>query len=311
VLRKMLEKSWIKRFATAGEAEEALVKALPDGILPDALIADYLSRQATRHRGLKGGLPRRRMPATQATMLGLLLAVVLSGVAYLVWRPTLVRKTVAKQVPDTVEMSEPAVVVPPEVATFKPGEDTSEKAREGGEAPPQTKREPPVASVVHHDTSTAVPASHAPGLLDVSCRPWASIYIADSLVGTTPLPGPLSLPAGDYNLVLLNPEIGLPISRSVAVHSGQTSDLKVNLYDYVARIRIASVRPWADVYVNGKFELRTPSSKLIIRPLGTYTITLRNPEYPEYTDTLTFREGEPIHDIRVDLTLRESQPRAQ
>jgi serine/threonine protein kinase len=310
VLRKMLEKSWIKRFASAGEAHDALLRALPDGILPDALIADYMSRQAGHRHGFKGkAAERKRSQPVWIAAIMLLLIAVIAGSMYLVWGPSSAQKISKIEPSDTVEMSEPAIVPPPAISP--PGESSPQKAIESTETSPATKREPSVASHVPADTAVIGSASHEPGFLDISCRPWASIYIADSLVGTTPLPGPLRLAAGNYNLVLLNPEIGLPISRTVKVFAGQTSDLKVNLYDYVARIRIASVKPWADVYVNGKLELRTPSSKLIIRPLGTYAITLKNPDYPEYTDTLTFREGEPIHDIRVDLTTRDGPVRSQ
>ncbi len=108
--------------------------------------------------------------------------------------------------------------------------------------------------------------------------------------------------------MLLNPEIGLPISRAVTIVGRKTTDLRINLYDFVARIRISSVKPWADVYVNGKLEMRTPSSKLIFRPLGTYIITLKNPDFPDYQETLVFREADPIHEIRVDLAQRQATP---
>jgi len=118
------------------------------------------------------------------------------------------------------------------------------------------------------------------------------------------MPGRLSLRAGRQRVLLLNPEIGIPVQREVEIRPDATTELSVNLYDYVARIRIASVKPWADVYVNGEFVLRTPSSKIIFRPLGTYRITLRNPDFAEYTETVTLREGDPVREVRVDLAGR-------
>ena len=113
---------------------------------------------------------------------------------------------------------------------------------------------------------------------------------------------PLRVPAGDYDLVMLNPEIGFPIVKRVSVEPGEQTSVKVNLYDSVARIRVASVKPWADVYVDGKLELRTPSSRLIFRPLGTHTITLKHPDYPVYTTEVSFQLSDPIYEVRVDLT---------
>ena len=49
-----------------------------------------------------------------------------------------------------------------------------------------------------------------------------------------------------------------------------------------------------------------PSSKVIFRPLGTYTVTLKNPDFPDYQETLVFREADPVREIRVDLAERHS-----
>jgi len=182
----------------------------------------------------------------------------------------------------------------------------------GEAAPPTTSPEipsgapPVVSSRGRVDTGVSVPqvTVAANGYLTLSTRPWASVYIGDSLVGTTPMPGRLSLRAGRQRVLLLNPEIGIPVQREVEIRPNETTELSVNLYDHVARIRIASVKPWADVYVNGEFVLRTPSSKIIFKPPGTYQITLRNPDYPDYTETVTLREGDPVREIRADLTAR-------
>jgi hypothetical protein len=77
--------------------------------------------------------------------------------------------------------------------------------------------------------------------------------------------------------------------------------LDVDLYDFVAKIRAASVRPWADVYVDGTKELRTPSSRIIFLPLGTHTISLQNPDFKTYSEEVVFKQGDPVYEIRVDL----------
>jgi hypothetical protein len=113
---------------------------------------------------------------------------------------------------------------------------------------------------------------------------------------------PLELTAGSQTLVFLNPEINQPAIRSIIVDPDTTTILDVSLYEYVARIRVASVRPWADLYIDGEFVLRTPSAKTFYLPLGTHGIVLKNPAYPEYSQEVMFKSGDPIHEIRVDLT---------
>lgn len=307
VLRRMLEKSPAKRYATAQEAHAALLQTQPDGLLPNALIADFLSGEAIRRPVAKGRVQAHQRSHAVRTATVLLVMVVAVGAGYSIiarrdWARTHRLPTV---LPDTIKLVEPPEV--PVVIENPPAPpETTSGGGETSQLPSVTKPTPPISKP---DTSAGVVASREPGLLDVTCRPWATVFIGDSSVGTTPLPGPLHLSAGNYSLVLLNPEIGLPIVRNVTVHPGQTTDVNVNLFDYVARLRIASVKPWADVYVDGKFELRTPSNKTVIRPLGTHIILLKNPDYPAHADTLTFREGDPVREIRVDFTALNGQPK--
>ena len=301
VLRRMLERSPSRRYASAKEAYSALLQTQPEGLLPEALIADFLSGEAIRRPTPKGTARAhaRSRNVRAAAIVFVVLLVAVAGYRVFSVRPW--EKPNPLLVPDRSDTIK--LFAPPDAPIQNPPlpPESSPRGSDVTETPPVTKPIPVKPPVARPDTSVAS-ASRELGLLDISCRPWASVYFGDSLVGATPLPNALRIPAGIYNLVLLNPEIGLPIVRNVTVRPGATTDLHVNLYDYVARIRIASVKPWADVYVNGTFELRTPSSKTIFRPLGTYTVTLKNPDYPVHTETLTFQEGTPLREVRVDLT---------
>lgn len=187
--------------------------------------------------------------------------------------------TIVEQLPDTIKTEpEPPVTKPPrDTTTHKP--------------PPQQKPEDKPLEVY----------PGALGFLRVQCKPWARVYIADSLWGTTPLSGPLELAAGIHSIVLMNDEINQPISRLIDILPDTTILLDIDLYDYVAKIRAVSVRPWADVYVDGTKELRTPSNRLIFKPLGKHTITLEHPDFRKYTTEVLFEQGDPIYEIRVDL----------
>jgi serine/threonine protein kinase len=148
---------------------------------------------------------------------------------------------------------------------------------------------------------TAAVSEGAIGTLRIQCRPWARVYISDSLWGTTPMSDPLQLTSGAHTVVLINDEIKQPVSRIVTILPDSTVLLDIDLYDYVAKIRAASVRPWADVYVDGTKEFRTPSSRTIFLPLGTHTITLQHPDFKPYSEEVVFRQGDPVYEIRVDL----------
>ena len=306
VLRRMLERNTAKRFASAGEARESLVASQPEGLLPGTLIADFLLGEPIHRMTARSVVPHKHFSLWLRTGSAAIFVLV---IAWLIYYFAVIHNTAVPSKPTPQIEPESLIVAKPVTQPV----DTTVHVVPGTTEPTPVAAKPhtlepqsPLVSNVPIKRPEMPPAT-GPGLLSISCVPWAQVYIADTLVGTTPLPAPIKLPSGSYDLVLLNPEIGQPVVRPVTVKPGETSDLKVNLYDYVARIRVASVKPWADVYINGKLELRTPSSKTIFRPLGRYVVTLRNPDFPEHSDTLTFREGDPVHEIRVDLSQKSHQ----
>ncbi|MBU1985545.1 protein kinase, partial [bacterium] len=305
VLAAMLERSPAKRPRSAAVARQGLQDSNPESRLPRALIQDFLSGEPQR-RATTPSVARIRAwskPFRLFTIITLLVA----GAGLIFHLATLTRPTTEEGTSEQQPMDTMAAVSPFDSANVPPGRsDTipvvqrepvpeefldTEGRRLTSRVEPQIPVEKPIEPVLEPQT----------GFLEVVSRPWAQVYIGDSLVGTTPLKRTIEVRAGSYNVVFMNPEIGLPIILAAAVRGGDTTRLQVNLYDYVARIRIASVKPWADVYVNDQFVLRTPSSKIIFQPLGTHTITLRNPEFPDYTEALTFSAGDSVREIRVDL----------
>ena len=301
VVAQMLERSPAKRFHQAGEVREALVKTQPEGLLPRTLLADFLSGKPIRRATIPSVARARAWsrPLRAVTTFVLLAA----GAAVVFHFATLTRESEEIQGPPVGPFESESPFEKPATTSEEPIPVVN---------PPTPSRETPSGTPLatdsrgRTDTGVSIPpvTVAADGYLSLSTRPWASVYVGDSMVGTTPMPGRLTLRAGRQRVLLLNPEIGIPVQREVEIRPDATTELSVNLYDYVARIRIASVKPWADVYVNGEFVLRTPSSKIIFRPLGTYRITLRNPDFAEYTETVTLREGDPVREVRVDLAGR-------
>jgi eukaryotic-like serine/threonine-protein kinase len=299
VLTQLLERTAAKRFHKAGEVRETLARVFAEGLLPRTLLADFLSGKPVRYATTQSVARARAWswPLRFAS----LAALILLGGGLLFYFAVLMRTPLEVQGPpvgpfESERISEKNQPSSPEVTTppVEPQKKPTDKPLD--EIPRK-----PVDTSVSISPGETKPAN---GYLALSTRPWASVYLGDSLAGTTPLTHKLVLSAGQHRVLMLNPEIGVPVQRDITIRPDETADLMVNLFDYVSRIRAASVKPWADVYINGEFVFRTPSSKIIYKPLGTYQISLRNPDYPEFIETVTFREGDPIHEIRVDLTRR-------
>ena len=300
VLRKLLERQPDKRYTAASAARDALIHTQPEGLLPRTLIADFLSGEPIR----RAAVVRAAHARSRVLQVVLSLALVLfaGGLTYYLMRVD--HPPIASNADSLLTVQDSLALVDTSATTNLPSiptEDTTSHRPPTGETTDVVSNLPgdngrvPVKPI-------ETPVVREPGILEITTRPWASIYSGDSLWGTTPMSKPLRVPAGDYDLVMLNPEIGFPIVKRVSVEPGEQTSVKVNLYDSVARIRVASVKPWADVYVDGKLELRTPSSRLIFRPLGTHTITLKHPDYPVYTTEVSFQLSDPIYEVRVDLT---------
>ncbi|MBL0059943.1 MAG: serine/threonine protein kinase [bacterium] len=160
--------------------------------------------------------------------------------------------------------------------------------------PPDTTKQAPV--------KIELPKQSGPAYATITSTPWARVFYNDSLLGTTPLMAPLKLPAGQGTLLFLNDQVKLPVSRAVDLKAGDTTEIALNLQESIARLKISSVRPWADVYVDGEMKFRTPSTQVLFLPLGKHKLELRHPEFPTYTKDLIFQAGDPIYEVRVDLT---------
>ncbi|MCL4306545.1 protein kinase [bacterium] len=178
-------------------------------------------------------------------------------------------------------------------------------------SPPQdpTREEPrpefraiPVETTIAKPPKPVVTEAARPAFATITSNPWARVFYGDSLLGTTPLAAPIELPSGRGTFLFLNDEIGLPVSQQLELKAGDTLHISVRLHDYLGRVRVVSVQPWADVYVDGQFIFKTPSSRVLFLPLGKHSLELRHPTLPTYQTDIVFEPRDPVFEVRVDLT---------
>ncbi len=113
------------------------------------------------------------------------------------------------------------------------------------------------------------------GTLVLAVEPWARVRVAGREVGTTPL-GAVSLPAGDHEVVLTNPDFPVHTVR-VRVEAGEETRAAVSLWDLVGRVALA-VSPWARVTVDGDpWDTVPPQDRpLVLRP-GDHVLGFAHP----------------------------------
>ncbi len=142
------------------------------------------------------------------------------------------------------------------------------------------------------------PAPAAPefGHLLVVVEPWAEVAVDGVEKGQTPLPE-LRLTAGGHQLVLSNPNFVGVIRDRVQVIAGQSVQRRYSFNDS-GTLRLL-VRPWADVYVDGRHAGQTPIGALPLPP-GSHTIVMRHPELGEKSAVVeVFRDRETVLEVEM------------
>lgn len=139
------------------------------------------------------------------------------------------------------------------------------------------------------------------GRLQIICRPWAEVSIENVSYGQTPLTDAISLSPGDHQVVLTNSAFPTPVVRTVSIEPDREFLLDINLWDYFAVIQALSVKPWAEIFVDGVSYGYTPRSKPIITTFGKHKIELRNPTSKTWSKITTIDSNNPVLEINAEL----------
>jgi len=122
--------------------------------------------------------------------------------------------------------------------------------------------------------------------------PWAKIYIDGAYVETTPIAKPLAVSSGTHLVRLENPNFQTWQKR-VDFKPGETKAMDIRLTPLAGYLKI-SVRPWADVYIDGKFYETTPIAESIELAEGRHVLKLINPSFATHEEVITVVASETL-----------------
>ncbi len=148
-----------------------------------------------------------------------------------------------------------------------------------------------------HDVSETV----LKGSLRISSRPWANLSINDVYYGQTPLSSGIELDPGDYDILLVNDELPTHVMEKVTITSGDEIRLDIDLWSYFAIIKVVSVKPWAEVFVDNVSYGETPRAKPIILAYGEHIVELRNPSFETWRKVIKIEKNDDPYEIVADL----------
>lgn len=244
---------------------------------------------------------------------GLLLALVLAGFAWVMWDTT---GNMTATAPSIDSLSQDVTGVPPDT-TLLPTPDVSNLIAANDDAPTNTAEESqetapaaqpeaiPEATLPEPDTTASrppvasdtprkpawqtLPSDNTPGRLTIDVRPWAEVFINGEPIGNTPIQHELT--AGSYTVELKNEDF--PTHRTeVTLRPGDVQAINVSLWDKVGRVQLR-VGPWADVYVDDVFwDTVPPQEKPLIVAPGTHRLQLRHRELGVLDTTFTIQAGQ-------------------
>jgi hypothetical protein len=126
------------------------------------------------------------------------------------------------------------------------------------------------------------------GFIQVSCTPWAKVFLGNEYLGTTPIAGSLKVRSGVHTITFNNPSF-LPIIRSVTVRAGTLSTVEASFLDQVGYLLVVS-QPWAEIYVDDQYRETTPLGQPLMVTSGNRKIRLHNPAFEDI-----------ITDVRIGL----------
>jgi serine/threonine protein kinase len=120
--------------------------------------------------------------------------------------------------------------------------------------------------------------------MKVAVTPWAKIYIDNKYIETTPIAQSLTLTSGSHRIKLENPNYKV-WEKTMPFPAGQTVTVDVKLEPLDGFLKI-TVKPWADVYIDGKFYETTPIAGSIKLPSGNHVLKLINPSFQIFEETV-------------------------
>lgn len=119
----------------------------------------------------------------------------------------------------------------------------------------------------------------------INVDPWAKIYIDGKYIETTPIARALDVSSGNHTVRLDNPGFQ-SWQKQINFKPGETVSIDIKLNPFAGYLKI-SVRPWADVYIDGKFHETTPIAEPIKLPAGRHTLKFINPSFLTHEEVIT------------------------
>jgi serine/threonine protein kinase len=158
-----------------------------------------------------------------------------------------------------------------------------------------------LSQVSKEETTTTVienPPALKPGKLYIECQPWAYIFLDETKIDSTPLTDPLILNPKNYTLKLFHPDYPA-YTRNIIIEANSFLEIKVDLDTLMGFFR-CNVFPWAEVFIDKRSIGQTPFPEPLKLIAGGYLLTIKNPKYEDYSDSIRITRNDTF-DFKFDF----------
>jgi hypothetical protein len=153
--------------------------------------------------------------------------------------------------------------------------------------------------IAHKPASSTTEKQNDSGYIQISCAPWAKVFLGNEYIGTTPIAGTLKVQTGSHTLTFENPSF-LPIVKTVSVERNTHATVEVNFLESIGYIFV-SVTPWAEIFIDDQSRETTPLSQPLMVSAGPRKLRLHNPSYEDIVETITVQPKDTIRVVRSFL----------
>ncbi len=140
--------------------------------------------------------------------------------------------------------------------------------------------------------ASAFAAQDTTATLHIRVQPWANISIDGRVLDSLATVFDGRLRAGTYRLALTHPEFS-PKIFPLNLRAGAADTIIYTFYEQAAWLDI-NVRPWAEVYIDGKYIDSTPLKRLIVVESGSHLVELKNPYFQTFRTLVQTTAGDTV-----------------
>jgi eukaryotic-like serine/threonine-protein kinase len=193
-----------------------------------------------------------------------------------------------------------------------PAKDKRDRGKKGQkgkkqEEPPPIKKEPEKTVAIVRTSPDPVAPTRPPepvavadtkGTILIDSQPWTEVSIDGTSYGSTPLDGPVDLPAGPHSIEMTNKAAGIFHKQQVQILGGRSQSIRKTFEKGFLQV---FVKPFGEVFINGASKGITPLDSPIEVYEGTQTLRVFcSRTGKEETRKIKVFPGKTI-EVRIDL----------